>query len=100
MTQEEMDNDHVKRGIFAQEDWDHMLAADCVVSFTEPKDTSSRRGGRHVEFGGALALGKRLIVIGHRENIFHCLPQVEFFGCWEDALRALCSAPAAALGAE
>lgn len=42
------------------------------------------RGGRHVEFGMALALGKRVIVVGPRENVFHLLPEVEVHVNWND----------------
>lgn len=42
--------------------------ADVFVMFTgEP----STYGGRHTEFGYALALGKRCVIIGPRENLFH-----------------------------
>jgi hypothetical protein len=107
---------------FAQIDLEDVLAADCVVSFTEPPAAKCRdcdgigvvywpaedggsppmecpgcggkgridsgRGGRHVEFGAAVATGKRLIVVGHRENLFHHLPGVEFFDGpkWLDAI--------------
>jgi len=74
---------------FASEDRDDLLTADCVVSFTEAPRSSNSRGGRHVEHGMALALGKRVMVVGHRENVFHCLPEVEFFPAWQDARAAL-----------
>lgn len=78
---------------YAQEDFADLLAADCVISFTEiPRETKTR-GGRHVEHGMALALGKRTIVVGHRENVFHCLPQCEFFADWSSALAALANPP-------
>lgn len=56
--------------------------------FSEPPDSHSKRGGRHVEFGMALAWGLRLIVIGQRENVFHCLPQVERYDTWDDFLSS------------
>lgn len=68
---------------------DDLLTADCVVSFTEAPRSSNSRGGRHVEHGMAVALGKRIVVVGHRENVFHCLPEVEFFQAWQDARHAL-----------
>jgi len=74
---------------FAQEDYDDLRAADVVISFTEAPRSSNSRGGRHVEHGMAVALGKRVIVVGHRENVFHCLPQVEFFPTWDEARGAL-----------
>jgi len=45
-----------------------------VITFTETPRSSNSRGGRHVEFGIALGMRKRAVVIGPRENVFHCLP--------------------------
>jgi hypothetical protein len=59
--------------------------ADVVINFTEPPRSKANRGGRHVEYGIALAKGLRVIVVGYRENIFHWLPMVEFCETWEDA---------------
>jgi nucleoside 2-deoxyribosyltransferase len=50
---------------------------DTLVFFAEPQESQPPRGGRHVEFGIALALGKRIIVIGEAENLFHYWPKVE-----------------------
>lgn len=77
------------RAVLAQHDWADMMRADVVVSFTEGPDSSYARGGRHVEFGAALAAGKICIVVGWRENVFHCLPQVKFCPNWSAALSAL-----------
>lgn len=52
-------------------------AADTVVSFTQPERSYNIGGGRHTELGYALAKGKRLVVIGPREQIFHYHPAVE-----------------------
>lgn len=72
-----------ERTWYASEDRADLTVADTVISFTEHPGVESRgRGGRHVEFGMALALGKRLIVIGPRENVFHCLPEVEYYESW------------------
>lgn len=72
---------------YAIKDVEDVMAADCVISFTEDGRTPGL-GGRHVEFGIAVALGKRLIVVGYRENIFHHLPQVEFYDRqWELARK-------------
>lgn len=78
------------RSHFASDDWQDVTSAELVINFTEPPRSSANRGGRHVEYGIALALGKRVIVVGHRENIFHWLPQVEFVETWE-AAKAKCS---------
>lgn len=60
--------------------------ADVVVNFTEAPGDGSR-GGRHVEYGYALAKGKRLIVVGHKENLFHEHPAVQFYASQWDMLR-------------
>lgn len=70
---------------FATEDYEDLLAADIVVAFAEEPRKTLTRGGRHVEFGIALHAGKRLIAVNHRENVFYCLPQIEFCpGGWDE----------------
>lgn len=78
-----------QRAWFAEQDWNDLMAADTCISFTEPSRSSNTRGGRHVELGAALAAGKRVIVVGHRENVFHCLPQVEFFRTWQECSQTI-----------
>jgi hypothetical protein len=67
---------------FAEDDVQDIKAADGIILFSEPPSTYSKRGGRHVEFGLAMGLGKTLVVIGPRENVFHCLPFVYQFTTW------------------
>lgn len=67
---------------FAAEDLEDLEAADVLVCFTEPPRSGPARGGRHVEFGWALAQGKPIIVCGYRENVFYCLPAVTFVEDW------------------
>ena len=45
--------------------------ADAVVFFSEEPFVGTPRGGRHVEFGYAHAIGRPIYVIGPKENIFH-----------------------------
>lgn len=81
-----------ERTRFALEDWQDLVAADACISFTEePRSTLTKdsRGGRHVEFGAALALGKLCVVIGPRENVFHCMPNVIVYPDWEAACKLL-----------
>jgi nucleoside 2-deoxyribosyltransferase len=85
--------DGLTRSEIAILDLDDVDAADTIVSFTFPRGTLFFGGGRHVEFGYALAKGKRLVVIGHRENVFHHFPGVEVYPSVEDWLAG---APAAA----
>lgn len=74
---------------FASDDLEDLLEADAVVCFTESPRSGPARGGRHVEMGYALAIGKRILTVGHRENVFYCLPDIEFFPSWDDAMRRL-----------
>jgi hypothetical protein len=65
-------------------------SADIFVAFTEHASAPSKgRGGRHVEFGVALALERRLLVVGPPEHVFHLLPSVEQYPTWDEALEAL-----------
>jgi len=77
------------RAKFAQDDWEDVSGADVVVSFTEAPRSSANRGGRHAEFGIALARNARVIVVGFRENIFHWLPRVEFVQTFDEAVLLL-----------
>lgn len=70
-----------------------LLASDTVLSFVEPQGNYTT-GGRHVEFGYALALNhtgdeRRLMLVGWPENIFHHDQDVEQFPSFEAALEAL-----------
>jgi len=78
-----------ERTRFAIEDRADLMSADIVVSFTEEPRKTTTRGGRHVELGMALASGRRNIVVGYRENVFHCLPEIEFFPDWPSSRVAL-----------
>ena len=74
---------------FAREDIEDIDRADVIVCFTEAPHAGPARGGRHVEAGYALGIGKRILAVGWRENVFYALPQVEFFPAWDRALAAL-----------
>ena len=70
----------------AEIDVNDVIQADTLILFSESPVSKYARGGRHVEFGIALAIGKRVIVIGPVENIFHTLQNVEHFDCLDDRL--------------
>lgn len=76
---------HEEAMMFAEEDIQDILKADVLVAFTEePGAQKGRaRGGRHVEFGYAIARGMRVCVVGHRENVFCHLPEVMHFDSTE-----------------
>jgi hypothetical protein len=77
---EVLNNDPASVAPFAVRDMEDLLEADTVISFTD--GAFGARGGRHVEFGLALALGKRMLIVGPRENLFHTLGRVEHHPEW------------------
>lgn len=76
----------------AVENMEDVVKCDGLISFSEePRKVPKRQelGGRHTEFGLALGLNKRLVVIGPREHTFHYLPLVEHYNTWQDFLDEL-----------
>jgi hypothetical protein len=93
-TPEQMNADPESCAPHASVDLADVSQSDALICFTEwPSST----GGRHVEFGYALALGIRIVMIGPREHIFHTLPQVEHFPDWVSFAEAAPSGAVAAL---
>ena len=81
--------------VFAMEDREDVSRSDALIAFTQSACLPTPRGGCHVEFGLAVAMGKRLIVVGPRQNIFHTLPEVEQFDAWgRNVIAALDQMPA------
>jgi len=78
--------DHEINSKFAQDDWEDINDSNLVLWFSTNKSNRGR-GGRHVEFGIALALSIEIRVIGKKENIFHWLPQVKHFKSLEDSIK-------------
>lgn len=77
---------------FATQDMNDICESDMMIFFTD--DTHSIvRGGRHVEFGLALAYKKEILVVGTEyENVFHYLPEVWRADNWVLA-KSFLSAP-------
>lgn len=63
----------------AIEDLHDLQRADYLMLLALPFGTMYNGGGRWVEFGYALALGKRMVVIGGHETIFCHLPGVKVY---------------------
>lgn len=90
--------EHVARRC-AAEDCEDIAAADVVAVFGEPPGeiAGASRGGRFVELGYAIGLGKRVYVVGHQENIFCHHPAVRFVGSYETLETLLLSMKPAAV---
>lgn len=79
------------------DDLDDLDEADVIVSFTG--NGGGGKGGRHIEHGYAVALSifhargvlevpMRMVLVGPRENIFHCHPATEVYEDWASFLAA------------
>ena len=60
----------------AEIDLEDIRAADVFVLVNLGEHANSGTGGRHVELGYALGIGKPVVVSGERTNVFHSIPQV------------------------
>lgn len=72
---------------YAARDLREICECDALVLHTVDPDEKTRRGGRHYESGYAAALGKIVVIVGPRENIFHHLIAPDLiFSTWGDFL--------------
>lgn len=60
-------------------DLEDIYNSTAVLFFSENPLVGTPRGGRHVEFGYALAMELPIYVIGPRENVFHYNPLVHHY---------------------
>jgi nucleoside 2-deoxyribosyltransferase len=63
--------------------------ADVFVLYTLPVGTMFSSGGRMTELGYAIALNKRIIIVGERENVFCHLDNIVEFSTTEDVIAHL-----------
>ena len=75
---------------FACKDVEDVKSANILVMFSESPTSGVSRGGRHVEFGLAMAWEKKIVVVGPRENVFHTLspnqykPGIKHYKDWRE----------------
>jgi len=74
---------------WARNDLYDVASADALFALNLPGWEDKGTGGRHVEFGYALALGKRIVLVGQRSNIFHYLNAVLVVSTIDEAMDAL-----------
>ena len=96
LTKEEKLNAEAQLGYkqsWGKKDLDDLIDAQVFIAFTEEPYKYPTRGGRHVEFGFALAERKVIYVIGPRETIFHTLEDrvYQHYSQWntEDMIKSL-----------
>ena len=76
----------------AMEDWQDLFTADRCISFTEHPHTTVSRGGRHIETGAWMAMSptnEDLVIVGPRENVFHCMPGIQQFDHWGEFITSM-----------
>lgn len=80
---------------YSQHDLQCIRRAEVFMGFTEQADapTELKRGGRHVEFGFAVAHGKMLVIVGPRENAFYHLLNADQFDTFDAARTYLKPGP-------
>jgi len=83
----------------AHKDASEIMNADTFITLSEDMNNlpqGAARGGRHAEFGIAIAQNARVALIGPREHIFHWLEEVNHWNTVEeflDYLREINSMP-------
>ena len=80
-------HDELDDALCAIVDYSDISRAQVLVSFGEAPRTRTR-GGRHVEFGIALAKGLYVFHVGPREHVFHHLAEVAWFEYWSPRVIA------------
>jgi hypothetical protein len=71
-----------RRALFAMMNLQQLVGSHVLVVFSDAGGKADRLGEKHVDLGVALALGKRLLLVGAAENSYHDLPDVEQFATW------------------
>ena len=78
-----------ERKQYAAEDIEDLKSACTLVVHNDPEHFGTGWGGRHVEYGLAIAWEKDVFIVGGRENIFHHLEGVHIFDTFGDLVNAL-----------
>jgi nucleoside 2-deoxyribosyltransferase len=79
LTNATLDTEPERGRKYAEDDLEDMQAADAILYFSQG---GPGNGGRFVEWGYCYALGKRMIMVGPRENVFFTLPFIEWYPDW------------------
>lgn len=91
MTPEELKTNTALGCHYANKDLADIVSAHALIMFSAGDGQPPGRGGRHIEFGYAYALHKRIFVVGPRESVFHCLPGVAVMRDIDELLGYLAS---------
>lgn len=75
--------------IEAVKDLREIKEAHCIISHTLKRGDLFTGGGRHIEYGYALALDKLMINVGGIESVFHEIPTVIRRNSIEEVIKLL-----------
>lgn len=81
-------NNGLGSGKAAIQDIEDIQKADEFILFSESPTELHVRGGRHFETGYAYGIGKRITIVGPKENTFHFLKDITIFNTWEEFLQS------------
>lgn len=62
-----------------------IYACEMLIDFSDAEPEI--RGGHIFETGLAYGIGKAIILVGQRKNIFHWLPNIKHYETWQEALE-------------
>jgi len=89
VTSQWLDGESEDRTEAAIMDRDDVQRADAVIMFSDEYGSKQKGGGRHWELGYGYGLGKKCVVVGPMEIIFHWLPDISTVPYLEDAIAIL-----------
>jgi nucleoside 2-deoxyribosyltransferase len=77
-------SDLSKQADYANKCMTAIINSDVILALNTPEWANAGTGGRHIELGYALALGKQIVLLGVRSNVFHHLECVRVIDRLED----------------
>lgn len=79
-----------EKALIALKDYRDIQACDTLVLYSHLCEPLPTRQAHSTELGLALAMGKRVIIVGVKtENVFHHLPSIEYCPAWGDLMKLL-----------
>lgn len=92
ITQDQLDigqRNEIENQRWADADLEDVASADFLIALNLPGWEYKGSGGRHVEFGYALALKIPIILVGKRSSLFHHKREVTLVDDWTKLIRTI-----------
>ena len=79
-----------EKASIALKDYRDIIACDILVLYSHLGEPLPTRQAHSTELGLALAMGKRVIIVGVKtDNVFHYLPSIEYCPTWGNLMQLL-----------